>query len=43
LPIRYMHTTVEMAHFDDVENTITLILESLKSIKGSEDWKYLRV
>lgn len=43
LPIRYMHTTVEMAHYDDVENTITLMLESLKSIKWTEDWKYLRM
>lgn len=43
LPIRYMHTTVEMAHYDDVKNTISLMLESLKSIKGNEDRKYLRV
>jgi putative aminopeptidase FrvX len=33
LPIRYMHTTVEMAHYDDVENTIQLMLESVKAIK----------
>lgn len=43
LPIRYMHTTVEMAHYDDVENTIQLMLESVKAIKWTEDWKYLRV
>jgi putative aminopeptidase FrvX len=38
-----MHTTVEMAHYDDVENTIQLMLESVKAIKWTEDWKYLRV
>lgn len=43
LPIRYMHTTVEMAHYDDVEHTIQLMIESVKSIKGNEDWKYLQV
>ena len=43
LPIRYMHTTVEMAHYDDIENTIRIMLESVKSIKGNEDWKYLKV
>jgi putative aminopeptidase FrvX len=31
-PLKYMHTTVEMAHKDDVENVIKLFIETLKSI-----------
>jgi putative aminopeptidase FrvX len=30
LPLRYMHTTVEMVHRDDVENVIKLIYETLQ-------------
>ena len=40
LPLRYMHTTVEMAHKDDVSNVINLIYHSLKSIKENHDFKY---
>jgi putative aminopeptidase FrvX len=42
LPLRYMHTTVEMVHRDDVENCIRLILATLKNIKPGEDFKYIR-
>lgn len=31
-PLKYMHTTVEMAHKEDVENCIKLFIETLKSI-----------
>lgn len=41
LPLRYMHTTVEMVHKEDVENVIKLIYEAIKTIKPGEDWKYL--
>lgn len=41
LPLRYMHTTVEMARIDDVEWTIRLMYETVKSLKGNETWKYL--
>ncbi len=41
LPLRYMHTTVEMAHKDDVEAVIKLIFESLKNIKKNHNFKYL--
>jgi putative aminopeptidase FrvX len=41
LPLRYMHTTVEMAHKEDVENVIRLIFESLKKIKAGQSFKYL--
>ncbi|MBK6901892.1 MAG: M42 family metallopeptidase [Saprospirales bacterium] len=40
LPLRYMHTTVEMAHRDDVENLIRLIYESLKKIQAGHNFKY---
>lgn len=40
LPLRYMHTTVEMAHIEDVENVIRLIYESLLAIKKNHDFKY---
>ena len=41
LPLRYMHTTVEMVHKDDVEGCIKLIYETLLKIKDGEDFKYL--
>jgi len=40
LPLRYMHTTVEMAHKDDVENVIKLIYETLLKIKKNHNFKY---
>lgn len=42
LPLRYMHTTVEMVHKDDVANVITLIYESLLNIKAGQDFRYIR-
>ncbi len=40
LPLRYMHTTVEMAHKDDVENVIRLIYEALLKIENGHNLKY---
>ncbi|GAB1858011.1 M42 family metallopeptidase [Flavobacteriaceae bacterium MHTCC 0001] len=40
LPLRYMHTTVEMVHRDDVENVIRLIYESLLNIKEGDSFSY---
>jgi len=40
LPIRYMHTTVEMTHEEDVENTIKLIFASIKKIEDKQDFRY---
>lgn len=40
LPLRYMHTTVEMAHITDIENVIKLIIASLKSIENQHNFKY---
>ena len=40
LPLRYMHTTVEMVHRKDVENVIKLIYETLLTIKNEESFSY---
>jgi putative aminopeptidase FrvX len=40
LPLRYMHTTVEMVHKNDVENTIRLMYEAIKKIENNQSFKY---
>ena len=40
LPLRYMHTTVEMVHRDDVENVIRMIYETLLQIKEGDTFSY---
>ncbi len=40
LPMRYMHTTVEMVAREDVENVIKLMYESLLKIEPGMDFKY---
>ena len=42
LPLRYMHTTVEMVHKEDVENVIKLIYETLLNIKDGESFSYFK-
>lgn len=42
LPLRYMHTTVESVHRDDVEAVIRLMTETLKNIKNNHDFNYIR-
>jgi putative aminopeptidase FrvX len=42
MPLRYMHTTVESAHKDDVDNAIRLIYESLLKIKNNHDFRYIK-
>ncbi len=41
IPLRYMHTTVEILHKDDVENTIRLMYETLLALTPKTDLKYL--
>ncbi len=43
IPLRYMHTTVEMAHKDDVEGVIKLIYQTLLKIEGGMSFKYFEV
>ena len=40
LPLRYMHTTVEMANKSDVENVIKLIFEALQKIERNHNFNY---
>jgi len=40
LPLRYMHTTVEMIHREDMENVIRLMYETLLNIKDGESFSY---
>ncbi len=42
LPIRYMHTTVEMCNKSDVEESIRLIYESVISFKNNQDFRYIK-
>jgi putative aminopeptidase FrvX len=39
LPLRYMHTTVEMIHKEDVDNVIRLIYETLLTIEDGQDFR----
>lgn len=41
LPLRYMHTTVEMVAIEDVENVIRLIYDSLLKLSPNFNFKYL--
>mgnify|MGYP001599637670 CR=1 FL=1 len=43
IPLRYMHTTVEMAAKTDVENVIQLFIESLQKIEENHDWDYFKI
>jgi putative aminopeptidase FrvX len=42
LPLRYMHTTVEMVHRDDVENVIKLIYETILKLENNETYSYFK-
>ncbi len=42
LPLKYMHTTVETAHADDVENVIGLMVDFLKQLKSGHDFRYIK-
>ncbi|OXA99790.1 peptidase M42 [Flavobacterium plurextorum] len=42
LPLRYMHTTVEMVHREDVENVIQLIYASILKIENNETFSYFK-
>lgn len=41
IPLRYMHTTVEMLHRDDIENTIRLMYETLLTLSPKTNLSYL--
>ena len=41
IPLRYMHTTVEMLHQDDIDNTIRLMYETLLTLTPKTNLSYL--
>jgi putative aminopeptidase FrvX len=41
LPLRYMHTTVETVHQDDVENCIKLMYETVIKLSPKDSYKYM--
>ncbi len=41
IPLRYMHTTVEMLHKKDVEQTIRLMYETLLTLTPKTNLSYL--
>ena len=43
LPLKYMHTTVECVHQDDVEHTIELMYQTLLALDINEDYKYIKL
>ena len=40
IPLRYMHTTVEMLHKDDIENTVKLMYESVLALTPKTNLSY---
>lgn len=42
IPLKYMHTTVEMVHKHDIENTIKLMYEFLLHLKAGTDFRYIK-
>jgi tetrahedral aminopeptidase len=42
LPLKYMHTTVETVHKEDVENVSKLIYEFLVQLNPDHDFRYLK-
>lgn len=42
LPLRYMHTTVEMVHRGDVENVIQLIYNTLLNMENDDSFSYFK-
>jgi putative aminopeptidase FrvX len=40
IPLRYMHTTVEMLHKDDIESTIKLMYETLLALSPKTNLSY---
>ena len=41
IPLRYMHTTVELLHRDDIENTIRLMYETLLTLTPKTNLSYM--
>lgn len=42
LPLKYMHTTVETVHENDVDNVIKLIYEFVVNMNANHDFRYIK-
>ncbi|MCB9252884.1 MAG: M42 family metallopeptidase [Flavobacteriales bacterium] len=42
LPLKYMHTTVETIHKNDLENVIQLMYECVLNLKAGQDFRYIK-
>ena len=42
LPLKYMHTTVETVHSEDVDSVIKLIYEFLVQLESDHDFRYIK-
>jgi len=42
LPLKYMHTTVEMADLTDIENVIKLMYEFIVQLNAGHDFRYIK-
>jgi len=42
VPLKYMHSKVEMAHVDDVSNTILLLRKVIETMKPGTDFTFLK-
>ncbi|MFK7900135.1 MAG: M42 family metallopeptidase [Cyclobacteriaceae bacterium] len=42
LPLKYMHTTVETVHKDDIEGVIDLMYEFVIQLKSGHDFRYIK-
>lgn len=42
LPLKYMHTTVEMVDMGDIENVIKLMFEFLVNLPAGHDFRYIK-
>lgn len=42
LPLKYMHTTVEMVHKEDVENLVKVFYEFLLQLEKGHDFRYIK-
>lgn len=42
IPLKYMHTTVEMCSYEDLEKTIDLIYETVIQLQDGHDFRYIK-
>ena len=42
LPVKYMHSPVEMADLSDLDKTVDLISKTLESMTGKEDLRPIK-